>query len=69
VNDNYKELKARLRKLDEILEARGKGNMPFAQAVSAVRRKAKVGDRTREPNPVLRGLLEKAESMARSLVG
>jgi len=69
MNDNFKELKGRIRKLDELLVARGMGNAPFAQALSAVRRKAKHGDRTRDPSPELRVLLEKAESLGRMITG
>jgi hypothetical protein len=67
MNDNFRELKGRIRRLDELLAARGTGNLPFAQALSAVRRAVKHGDRTRDPSPELRGLLEKAESLGRML--
>lgn len=67
MNDDFRELKARIRKLDEILAAGGTGDLPFAQAVSAVRRAAKRGDRTRDPSPALRALLERAEVLARGL--
>ncbi len=69
MNDNYKELKGRIRKLDELLVARGTGNVRFAQALSAVRRAEKHGKRTREPSPALRSLLEKAETLGRMLLG
>lgn len=69
MNDNFKELKGRLRKLDELLAARGSSDLAFAQAVSAVRRAAKHGDRTRDPSPELRGLLEKAENLGRLVAG
>jgi hypothetical protein len=69
MNDNFKELKSRIRKLDELLALRGTGDLAFAQAVSAVRRAEKHGDRTRDPSPELRGLLEKAESLGRVLTG
>ncbi len=70
MNDNFRELKARLRRLDELLAARGGIVDPqFAQAVSAVRRAAKHGDRTRDPAPALRALLEKAESLGRMVLG
>ncbi len=69
MNDNFKELKSRIRKLDELLAIRGTGDLAFAQAVSAVRRAEKHGDRTRDPSPELRGLLEKAESLGRVLTG
>lgn len=69
MNDNFKELKSRLRKLDELLVARGTSDLAFAQAVSAVKRAAKHGDRTRDPSPALRALLEKAETLGRMLTG
>lgn len=69
MNDNFKELKERLRKLDALLTSHGQVDLAFAQAVSAVRRAAKHGDRTRDPSPELRALLEKAESMGRMLIG
>lgn len=67
MNDTFKELKARMRKLDEFLAARGQGNTELAQAVSQLHRLAKKGDRSREPSPELRGLLDKAETIARRL--
>jgi len=69
MNDNFRELKARLRRLDELLTSRGAVDVEFAQAVSAVRRAAKHGDRTRDPSPELRALLERAESLGRVVVG
>ncbi len=68
MNDQFKELKARIRKLDVLLDAHGTGNISFAQALSAVRRAVKHGDRTRDPSQELRGLLEKAEALGRTLV-
>jgi tRNA C32,U32 (ribose-2'-O)-methylase TrmJ len=67
VNETYRELKERLRRLDEVLVHRGHANMEFAQAVSRLRRAARRGDRSREPSTELRGLLERAETLARSL--
>lgn len=69
MNDNFRDLKARLRRLDELLASRGTVDLEFAQAVSAVRRAAKHGDRTREPSPELRGLLERAENLGRLGIG
>jgi hypothetical protein len=69
MNDNFRELKERIRKLDALLASRGTTNLPFAQAVSRVRRAVKHGDRTRDPSPELRGLLESAESLARTISG
>jgi hypothetical protein len=69
MNDNFRELKVRLRRLDELLASRGTVDVEFAQAVSAVRRAAKHGDRTRDPSPELRALLERAENLGRLLLG
>ena len=67
MNENYRELKARIRKLDELLVARGMGNAHFARALSAVRRAAKHGNRSRDPSPELQVLLKKAEDLGRLL--
>jgi hypothetical protein len=64
MNDQFRELKERLRRLDAILLDRGMSNAGFAQALSKVRRAAKRGDRSRPPRPELRTLLEQAELMA-----
>jgi hypothetical protein len=69
MNDNFKELKSRIRKLDDLLAARGTGDLAFAQAVSALHRAMKHGDRTRDPSPELRALLDKAETLGRMLLG
>jgi hypothetical protein len=69
MNDNFRELKGRIRTLDGLLAAGGKGNVQFAQALSAVRRAVKHGDRTRDPSAELRVLLEKAETLGRMLTG
>jgi hypothetical protein len=45
----------------------GTSHLPFAQALSAVQRAARHGDRSREPSAELRSLLEKAESLGRTL--
>jgi hypothetical protein len=67
VNDNFREFKGRIRKLDELLNTRGTSHLDFAQALSKVRRAAKQGDRTRDPSPELRALLEKAEALGRTI--
>ncbi len=69
MNENYKEMKKRIRRLEEMLVGCSIANAPFAQAVSAVRRAAKHGDRARDPSPELRSLLAKAEDLGRLLVG
>jgi len=65
MNDSYREFKARLRKLDEILVAQGLTNTEFAQALSRVRRAERRADRSREPSDELRALLDRAEALAR----
>ena len=67
MNDNFREFKGRLRKLDEILVERGLSDADFAQALSRVRRAVKHGDRSRDPISTLRGLLEAAEGLARKI--
>jgi hypothetical protein len=66
MNDTFREFKGRIRKLDGVLLDRGLVNLEFAQAVSRVHRVVRRGDRSREPTAELRGLLEHAESLARS---
>ena len=67
MNDTFREFKGRIRKVDELLLDRGLGNMEFAQAVSRLHRVSRRGDRSREPTPELRGLLERAELLARAI--
>jgi hypothetical protein len=70
MNDNFGELKARVRKLNELLTGDGGrilGNLEFARAVSQAHRLVRDGDRTREPSPVLRAAVEKAESLGRGI--
>ena len=67
MNDNFRDLKARIRAVDGLLTLRGLGNVEFAQAVSRVHRLVRRSDRSREPGAELRLLLERAESLARSL--
>ena len=69
MNDNFRELKQRIRQLDALLAAHATADLAFAQAVSAVHRAAKHGDRTRDPSRSLRALLEKAESLGRMAAG
>jgi len=70
MNENFGELKARMRKLDEILAAdsgRILGNLEFARAVSQAHRLLRDGDRTREPPAPLRAAVEKAELLGRGV--
>lgn len=68
MNETFRELKERIRRLEEVLVHRGLGNLELAQAVSRVRRAVRRGDRSREPSLELRGLLERAEALARASV-
>lgn len=67
MNDTFKDLKARIRKLDELLATRGAGNVELAQAVSRVQRLVRKSDRSREPSLELRALLERAETVGRTV--
>jgi hypothetical protein len=70
MNENFGELKARVRKLNELLtgdSGRILANLDFARAVSQAERLVRDGDRTREPSPVLRAAVEKAEILGRAI--
>ncbi len=70
MNENFGELKARVRKLNEILTGDGSRileNLDFARAVSHAHRLLRDGDRTREPSSVLRAAVEKAELLGRGI--
>jgi len=70
MNENFGELKVRLRKLNEILTGevgRVLGNLEFARAVSQAQRLLRDGDRSREPSPILRAAVEKAELLGRGI--
>jgi len=68
VNETFKEVKDRLRKLDAVLAQGGNSNVDFAQAVSRVRRLVKKGDRSRSPSPEIRAVLERAEAIGRAML-
>ncbi len=66
MNDAFRDLKERMRRLGAILERRGATeDVGFAQAVSSLRRAARRGDRSREPTQELIHLLERAEAFGR----
>ena len=68
MNDSFRDVKDRLRSLDEILWRQGgREHLEFAQALSRVRRLVRRGDRSREPTAEIRTLLERAESLGRAL--
>lgn len=68
MNDSFKEVKDRLRKLDAVLAQGGNSNVDFAQAVSRVRRLVKKGDRSRLPSTEIRAGLERAEAIGRAML-
>jgi hypothetical protein len=66
MNEEFRTLKERIRRLDALLTSRGATeDLAFAQALSSVHRAAKRGDRSRAPSPELLGLLERAEAFGR----
>jgi len=68
MNDEFRLLKERMRELDALLQRQGANeDLAFAQAVSSLHRAARRGDRSREPTPELRSLLERAEAFRRKL--
>jgi hypothetical protein len=72
MNENFGEMKARVRRLHELLAAdpgRVLGRLDFAQAVSQAHRLLRDGDRTREPSAALRAAVEKAELLGRATGG
>ncbi len=64
MNDTFRELKARVRRLDEAL-ATGTGTVELAQALSQARRALRRADRSREPSAELETLVQRAEALAR----
>jgi hypothetical protein len=64
MNDVYRDFKVRLRRLEAVLQDQGLSNVELAQALSRVRRAERRSDRSREPSPELRVLLERAEALA-----
>jgi hypothetical protein len=65
MNDTFRELKARIRRLDAVLSDGGAANVDFAQALSQAHRAVRRGDRSREPSPELETLVQRAESLVR----
>ena len=63
MNDEYRQFKERLRRLDEILVGQGLANVELAQALSRAHRAERRAKRSREPDGVLRALLERAEAL------
>ena len=68
MNETFKEIKERLRRLEEILWHRGGlQNADFAQALSRVHRLVRKGDRSREPSVEIRASLDRAETLGRAV--
>jgi hypothetical protein len=65
MNDSFRDIKARVRRLDEVLSAGAAANLDFAQALSKAHRVLRRGDRSREPTPELETLVKRAEDLAR----
>ncbi len=65
MNDAFRELKSRVRRLDELLSGGGGESVEFAQALSQAHRALRRGDRSREPSPELETLVRRAEALAR----
>ena len=66
MNEAFRNLKERMRRLDALLESRGASeDVSFAQALSSLHRAVRRGDRSREPSAELLALLERVESFGR----
>ena len=65
MNDGFRDLKARVRQLDEVLSAGVGANVEFAQALSQAHRALRRGDRSREPTAQLEALVQRAEALVR----
>jgi hypothetical protein len=65
MNDGFRDLKARVRHLDEVLSAGVGANVEFAQALSQAHRALRRGDRSREPTAQLEALVQRAEALVR----
>lgn len=69
MNDPFKELKERMRRLDTILARQGPSeDVGLAQALSSLHRAERRGDRSRPPTAELVLLLERAEGDERRVV-
>ena len=65
MNDGFRDLKARVRRLDEVLGGGAGANVDLAQALSQARRALRRGDRSREPSAELEALVQRAEALVR----
>ncbi|HET7826818.1 MAG TPA: hypothetical protein VFK90_15895 [Anaeromyxobacter sp.] len=66
MNDTFRDLKARVRRLDEALSAGVGTSVAFAQALSLAHRAMRRGDRSRAPTPQLEALVQRAEALVRT---
>lgn len=64
MNDSFRDLKARVRRLDELLSAGDGASVEFAQALSQAHRALRRGDRSRAPTHELEALVQRAEVLA-----
>jgi hypothetical protein len=70
MNEDFGEMKARLRRMEALLTAeagRILANLEFARALSQAQRLARDGDRTRGPSPALRAAVERAEALGQGV--
>ncbi len=71
MNDGFREIKDRVRKLEELLTGLGGTarieHVDLAQELSRAHRLIKHGDRSRDPSPEIRAAVERAENLARSM--
>jgi hypothetical protein len=70
MNEDFGEMKARLRRLETLLRAetgRILANLELARAVSQAQRLARDGDRSRQPSPALRAAVERAEALGQGV--
>jgi predicted HAD superfamily Cof-like phosphohydrolase len=65
MNDEFRDLKVRVRRLYEVLSAGVGANVEFAQALSQAHRALRRGDRSREPTAQLQALVQRAEALVR----
>jgi hypothetical protein len=63
MNDEFRDLKVRVRRLYEVLSAGVGANVEFAQALSQAHRALRRGDRSREPTAQLQALVQRAEAL------
>ncbi len=65
MNDTFRDLKARVRRLDGLLSGGGGETVEFAQALSQAHRALRRGDRSRAPSAELELLVQRAAARVR----